>query len=216
MTNPEPQFRSLPREARRERIVWAAKQVFLEQGFEASSMDDVAARAGTTKPTVYAHFKSKDELFGAVVALIEGLFQGNLRSPDVYATESVEAIALFCGRFQELLCWRDCIGYQRVALAASRSPALARAVHETLFVSAGRSLAGYLRTHNLTLDPERHAELLLASTTGAAIIRHLYGVDASPPDLPDNDRIGTRVDMNQIRQTVHLIATLWTIPPANA
>ena len=216
MINPEPQFRSLPREARRERIVWAAKQVFVEQGFEASSMDDVAARAGTTKPTVYAHFKSKDELFGAVVALIEGLFQGNLRSPDVYAAEPVEAVALFCGRFQELLCWRDCIGYQRVALAAAtRSPALARAVHETLFASAGRSLANYLQTHNLTPDPERHAELLLASTTGAAIIRHLYGVDASPPDLPD-DQIGIRVDMNQIRQTVHLIATLWTTPPIRA
>ncbi|MDE2508625.1 MAG: helix-turn-helix transcriptional regulator, partial [Planctomycetota bacterium] len=71
-----PRFRSLSRDERRDRIVWAAKRVFLELGLDAASMDDVAARAGTTKPTVYAHFKSKDELFSAVVHLIKGLFLG--------------------------------------------------------------------------------------------------------------------------------------------
>ena len=123
MISEEPPFRSLPREERRDRIVQAAKWVLLEKGLEASSMDDVAARAGTTKPTVYAHFKSKDELFSAVVEMIKGLFLGKLRSPDDYAAEPVEAVALFCGRFVELVCWRDAVGYQRVTLAAAaRSP----------------------------------------------------------------------------------------------
>ena len=49
-------------------------------------MDDVAACAGTTKPTVYAHFKSKDELFKAVVELIKGLFLGKLQSPTLTPT----------------------------------------------------------------------------------------------------------------------------------
>ena len=119
MVPDERQFRSLSRDERRDRIVWAAKLVLLEKGLDAASMDDVAARAGTTKPTVYAHFKSKDELFRAVVELIKGLFLGKLRSPDVYAAEPVEAVALFCGRFVELVCWRDAVGYQRVALAAA-------------------------------------------------------------------------------------------------
>jgi AcrR family transcriptional regulator len=89
---------------------------------DAASMDDVAARAGTTKPTVYAHFKSKDELFSAVVELVKGLFLGKLRSPDVCAAEPVEAVALFCVRFLELVSWRDFVGYQRVApTAAARS-----------------------------------------------------------------------------------------------
>ena len=61
----EPPFRSLSRAERRERIVWAAKRVLLEKGLDEASMDDVAACAGTTKPTVYAHFKSKDELVKA-------------------------------------------------------------------------------------------------------------------------------------------------------
>jgi len=76
MTRDEPRFRSLSRDERRERILWAAKRVLLEKGLDEASMDDVAACAGTTKPTVYAHFKSKDELFSAVVEYVRGLFQG--------------------------------------------------------------------------------------------------------------------------------------------
>src|SRR6516165_7354481 len=185
MTRDEPRFRSLSRDERRERILWAAKRVILEKGLDEASMDDVAACAGTTKPTVYAHFKSKDELFAAVVAYIRGLFLGKLRSPDVYAAEPVEAIALFCGRFLELVCWRDAVGYQRVALAAAaRSPAIARAVYDTVFAEACRALADYLRTRKLTRSPEQHAEMLLAAATGGPLIRHLYGVDDPCTDPP--------------------------------
>jgi AcrR family transcriptional regulator len=212
MISEEPQFRSLPRDERRDRIVRAAKGVLLEKGLDASSMDDVAARAGTTKPTVYAHFKSKDELFSAVVELIQGLFLGKLRSPDVYAAEPVEAVALFCGRFLELVCWRDAVGYQRVTLAAAaRSPAIAKAVYDTLYAEACRSLAAYLRTRKLTRSPEQHAELLLSATTGGPVIRHLFGVDDPCADLPDDEIVGTRVDMKRIREAVKLIASKWKI-----
>ncbi|MEV6317000.1 TetR/AcrR family transcriptional regulator [Streptomyces sp. NPDC051776] len=41
----------------------AACTVFAELGFRAATMDDIAARAGTTKPTLYAHLGSKDDLY---------------------------------------------------------------------------------------------------------------------------------------------------------
>jgi AcrR family transcriptional regulator len=180
--------------------VWAAKRVLLERGLDEASMDDVAAAAGTTKPTVYAHFKSKDELFAAVVELIKGLFLSKLRRPDAYAEEPVEAVALFCGRFVELVCWRDAVGYQRVALAAAaRSPAIARAVYDTVFAEACRVLAAYLRTRKLTRSPEQHAELVLAASTGGPVIRHLYGVDEPCAHVPDEEGIGTWVDLKRIR-----------------
>ncbi|MFG2191836.1 TetR/AcrR family transcriptional regulator [Streptomyces sp. NPDC048639] len=37
--------------------------VFAELGFRAATMDDIAARAGTSKPTLYAHFGNKDDLY---------------------------------------------------------------------------------------------------------------------------------------------------------
>ena len=212
MIRDERPFRTLPRDERRNRIVWAAKLVMMEKGLDECSMDDVAARAGTTKPTVYAHFKSKDELFAAVIELIKVLFLGKLRSPDVYAAEPIEAVTLFCGRFLELVCWRDAIGYQRVTLAAAaRSPAIAKAVYDTVYAEASRSLAAYLRARKLTRSPEQHAELLLSATTGGSVIRHLFGVDEPCADLPDDEMVGTRVDMKKIREAVKLIVSLWKI-----
>jgi AcrR family transcriptional regulator len=205
-------FRSLSRDERRDRIVWAAKLVLLDKGLDASSMEDVAARAGTTKPTVYAHFKSKDELFKAVVELVKRLFLGKLRGPDVYAAEPIEAVALFCGRFLELVCWRDAVCYQRVTLAAAaHAPAIARAVYDTVYAEACRSLAAYLRTRKLTRSPEQDAELLLSATTGGPVIRHLYGVDEPCADLPGDEMVGTRVEMKRIREAVKLIASRWKI-----
>ena len=94
----EPKYRALSRAERRERIIWAAKLEMLEKGLDEASMDDIAARAGTTKPTVYAYFKSKDELFAAMVEFIKEKFLGMLRSPKDYAADPVEAVSLFCGR----------------------------------------------------------------------------------------------------------------------
>ncbi len=68
------------------------------------------------------------------------------------------------------------ISASRLASAA-RSPAIARAVYDTMYAGACRSLAAYLRTRKLTRNPEQDAELLLAATTGGPVIRHLYGVD---------------------------------------
>jgi AcrR family transcriptional regulator len=205
-------FRSLSRDERRERIVWAAKQAFLEKGLDETSMDDVAAYAGTTKPTVYAHFKSKEELFAAMLELVRGLFQGRLRGPDHYADEPLEAIALFCGRFLELSCWRDAIGYQRFILAAmARSPEVGRAVYGTLSGEAVRSLAAYLRARELTPCPEQDAELILSATAGWAILRYLFGVDVPSDEAPGDEMVETRVDMKRIRETVRLIAMTWTV-----
>jgi AcrR family transcriptional regulator len=216
VTRDKPQFRALSRDERRERILWAAKRVMLEKGLDEASMDDVAACAGTTKPTVYAHFKSKDELFSAVVELIKGLFLGKLQSPDAYSAEPLEAVALFCGRFVELTCWRDAVGFQRVALAAAtRTPVVARAVYDTLFAEACRSLAAYLRARKLTRNPELHAEFLLAATTWGPVMRHLYAVDDAWAEPPGDELAGMRVDLKRIREAVRLVSSRWKIPFAS-
>ena len=48
-------------------ILDAACAVFASEGFDRANMATIAARAGTTKPTLYARFGSKDELFAAAV-----------------------------------------------------------------------------------------------------------------------------------------------------
>jgi AcrR family transcriptional regulator len=54
--------------ATKEQIVRAAASLLATKGYEATSLDDVAAAAGITKGTVYYHFDSKEALYWAVVA----------------------------------------------------------------------------------------------------------------------------------------------------
>jgi AcrR family transcriptional regulator len=54
-------------QARRDAIVTAAAEVFLEIGYERASMDEVARRAGGSKATLYKYFASKETLFETVV-----------------------------------------------------------------------------------------------------------------------------------------------------
>ena len=50
----------------RARLIACAHDVFLEKGFHAATLDDIALRAGVTKGAVYSNFASKAELFGEV------------------------------------------------------------------------------------------------------------------------------------------------------
>ncbi|HYL44822.1 MAG TPA: TetR/AcrR family transcriptional regulator [Ktedonobacteraceae bacterium] len=66
-----PQHRSLKEKQRQERenlILQAAEEVLLEKGYHETSMDEIAARVGIAKGTLYLHFARKEDL---VIALLE-------------------------------------------------------------------------------------------------------------------------------------------------
>jgi TetR/AcrR family fatty acid metabolism transcriptional regulator len=71
MMQPQTAPRSLKEKQRQERealILQAAEEVLLEKGYHEMSIDEIAARVGIAKGTVYLHFASKEEL---VLALVE-------------------------------------------------------------------------------------------------------------------------------------------------
>ncbi|MBV9593296.1 MAG: TetR/AcrR family transcriptional regulator [Actinobacteria bacterium] len=59
----------LPRSARRKQLLAAAQEVFVAQGYHAAAMDDIAERAGVSKPVLYQHFPGKLELYLALLDL---------------------------------------------------------------------------------------------------------------------------------------------------
>jgi TetR/AcrR family transcriptional regulator of autoinduction and epiphytic fitness len=70
---------------KREAIVRAAVEEFRTAGFEATSMDRIAAAAGVSKRTVYNHFPSKEELFSHI---LEELWASSIASVDLpYRTD---------------------------------------------------------------------------------------------------------------------------------
>lgn len=52
---------------KRTQIIEAARKLFLEGGYDATSMDAIATEAGVTKRTAYNHFKNKESLFSAIM-----------------------------------------------------------------------------------------------------------------------------------------------------
>lgn len=62
-----PRGNRLPRVARRRQLLAAAQQVFVERGYHAAAMDEIAERAGVSKPVLYQHFPGKLELYLALL-----------------------------------------------------------------------------------------------------------------------------------------------------
>jgi AcrR family transcriptional regulator len=63
----KPRGGRLPRRARRTQLLGAALEVFVAQGYHAAAMDDIAERAGVSKPVLYQHFPGKLDLYLALL-----------------------------------------------------------------------------------------------------------------------------------------------------
>jgi AcrR family transcriptional regulator len=57
----------LPRSARRQQLLAAAQEVFVANGYHSAAMDDIAERAGVSKPVLYQHFPGKLDLYLALL-----------------------------------------------------------------------------------------------------------------------------------------------------
>ncbi|WP_019875719.1 TetR/AcrR family transcriptional regulator [Sporichthya polymorpha] len=62
-----PRAGRLPRNARRRQLLDAALSVFVAQGYHAAAMDDIADKAGVSKPVLYQHFPGKRDLYLALL-----------------------------------------------------------------------------------------------------------------------------------------------------
>jgi AcrR family transcriptional regulator len=62
-----PRNSRMPRSARRAQLLEAALDVFVANGYHAAAMDDIAERAGVSKPVLYQHFPSKLDLYLALL-----------------------------------------------------------------------------------------------------------------------------------------------------
>ena len=188
----------------REHILWMAKDVFLELGFERASMDMVASRAETSKRTLYAHFESKEKLFLAVIDLVRGLFLGRLRAPGDYSSEPAEALALFCGRYLETMLYEKSIQMMRVSIAeTTRFPEGTRRYFEVVFSEVHARLGAYLTTtFGLpAVTGDRMARKLLAEILHPRLARALFGMDQLAKSF-DQEASAPDFDLAPIREAV--------------
>src|SRR5580658_1195123 len=188
----------------REHILWTAKEVFLEMGFERASMDVVANRAQTSKRSLYAHFQSKEKLFLAFVELVRGLFLGKLRLPQDYSDKPADALALFCGRYLELLLYDGTIRMCRVCMAeTSRFPQGSAQYFDVLFTEVHTRLSADLKS-TFALPARASGELsqkLLGQVLYPRFPRALFGMDPLSKRV-DEAHLSPDFDLKPIRKAV--------------
>ncbi|MDM0107644.1 TetR/AcrR family transcriptional regulator [Variovorax sp. J22R24] len=127
---------------KREAIVQAAIAEFRANGFDATSVDKVAARAEVSKRTLYNHFPSKDELFAEILRVLWDSSASRMDLP-YHADEPLEAqlLALVMQKMA-LLSDDNFLDLARVAIAAAmHSPARAKDMISRLGEKEGGMLA---------------------------------------------------------------------------
>jgi len=188
----------------REHILYAAKDVFLEMGFERASMDVVASRAQTSKRSLYAHFESKEKLFLAVVELVRGLFLSKLKMPGDYSEKTPEALTMFCARYLEILLFAPSIRMCRLSIAeAARFPEGSAQYFDVVFSTVHERLSLYLkRAFRLSAKAAAEAaQRLLGQVLYPRFPRALFGMDALA-ESSDDDAIAADFDLKPVRKAV--------------
>lgn len=112
-----------------EQIYAAAKQIFMESGYEAASMDAVAARAGVSKATIYVHFEGKRALFEAIIRRHTETLFNRIQLPEK-TTDLREALTMLAKSFVEMILTPDALSmYRVVAAEAARQPEIGEAFY---------------------------------------------------------------------------------------
>ncbi|NPU09315.1 TetR/AcrR family transcriptional regulator [Bradyrhizobium sp. 83012] len=146
-----------------ERILDAAREVFLERGFDGTSIDEIAERAPASKPTIYARYAGKPALFAAIVERSIGELV-SLRSSYTPPVGTVQEQLVGLAMAIVDRAFKESIGLLRVTIGeAYRFPDLSCQFHE---VSRKRTV--------------QVVEVLLADTLGSAGLPARRGPSKAP------------------------------------
>ena len=169
-----------------ERLLNAATEVFLEKGFAATSVDEIASRAKASKITFYNHFGNKEKLFEAIVMRLNStMFQGFADALEADVPMQ-QALHLFLKQLAEMLYTDQAVKLVRVLHAeAARFPELGEIFDKAGPQRAHALLAKYFKLqirkgNMLNADPLTAADHLIHMSLGEAFRRVLLGLPSTP------------------------------------
>ena len=181
------------------RILAIAASLFEQRGFEGTTIDALAEAAGVGKPTLYARFRDKGELFAAVFRMrVETVLAPVAAEADAAAerheqTDLPRVLRTIGVLLLERSLSPDSIALNRVIVAeAQRFPELAQLAHAEGWLRCNGLVAELLRSYaqagaiEISPDAEQTAELFLCLVLGRKQRSVMLGLDA--PDRESIDR----------------------------
>jgi TetR/AcrR family transcriptional repressor of mexJK operon len=169
-------------ERKRRAIHDAGTAVFLRRGYEMASMDLIAVEANVSKQTIYNHFRSKEELFKAIITDMTATLFATLSMSEAANSTPEQLLRSFAHDFVRLMLQPSSLALYRLIIAESaRFPELGVALFASGPGKLIRTLADYLdwqtrRGRLAVADPERAAEQLIGMLTGRLQLRALLNV----------------------------------------
>jgi AcrR family transcriptional regulator len=138
--------------SKRRQILDGARKLFLDLGFDAASMGEIARAAGVSKGTLYVYFADKNRLFEAIVEA-ESLEQGKVAFNFDPARDVTTTLMEFGQAYIRLLCRPGGGSAMRTVMAiAERMPEVGRRFYENVVALKIRRLAAYLDARVATGD----------------------------------------------------------------
>ncbi len=189
------------KDARPGELTAAALELFVEKGFAATRLDDVAKRAGVSKGTLYLYFESKDELFKAVVreGIVAKLGEAEALI-DTFQGTSADLLRQILQRWWLELGATRLAGITKLMVAeAGNFPELARFYHDEVIQRANAMLScamkrgiasGEFRDINL----DYAARICCAPMVMLLLWRHSFGPCAAEQIDPEV-YVETHIDM---------------------
>lgn len=101
-------------------IFEAARAVFMEFGYDASSMEVIAKQAGVSKATVYAHFTSKEDLFEALIRHECEIIRASIYMPDARNEDLAGELRKMARNITELFTREDGLALYRILVPVAR------------------------------------------------------------------------------------------------
>ena len=187
------------RDLKRETILAIAQQVFLEEGYAATSMSTIAARVGGSKGTLYNYFRSKAELFVAVIQNLCEIQQNHMF--DVPDPDIRKFLTEVGRRFARMLLSDEVITIHRIVVAeATRFPEIGQALYEAGPKRGKQRLVAYLKLaiadgRLKPCDPERAAEQAMEMALGGMYRRRLWNVGPAPTEAEIDGAIASAIDV---------------------
>jgi len=135
--------------SRRDAIMDAALLLFATNGLDGASVEDIARSAGIGKGTIYLYFRSKDEIFDAILAerwpgpYLQGRLPDVLNGPEAQQLPVEVVLERLATGFLDAL-ERNMLVLRLAVAEAYRFPDTAEHLFETTFLKANRLLAAFL------------------------------------------------------------------------
>ena len=204
MPSPQPTpARQRRKEARPQELLSAALDLFVEKGFSAARSDEVAARAGVSKGTLYLYFPSKEELFKAVIRTnLSALIAQGQTIADQYEGSSAELLRLLLHSWWQRVGDTSAGGIFKIIIAEVRNfPELAQFYTDEVVIPAHRLLSGTLQRgiargefRRVPLHEATHA--LITPLLFMTLHKHSVGAcSAMRPDIDPVRLIDTQIDL---------------------